>query len=134
MEELLLIGRQIVEAGADDPLERLRKRQLLGRASLEIELRELLRVEGVAARAVEQGLLHLVWEHRPLEQRARSGARCRPSESGSSATVEALSLPPPQFGRRASSSGRAVHTTSIGTSLTQSTSASTKSSNPSSAH
>ena len=70
MEELLLIGRQIVEAGADDPLERLRKRQLLGRASLEIELRELLRVEGVAARAVEQGLLTSVWEHRPLEQRA----------------------------------------------------------------
>ena len=134
MEELLLIRRQIVEAGADDPLERLRKRKLLGRASLEIELCELLRVEGVAARAVEQGSAGPRLPAPLARAACSSGARCRSSESGSSATVDALSLPPPQFGRRASSSGRAVHTTSIGTSLTQSTSASTKSSKPSSAH
>ena len=55
------------------------------------------------------------------------------SESGESDTVTALRLPPPQPGRRSSSSGRAVQTTSSGTPVAQSTSSSTKSSRPSSA-
>ena len=44
------------------------------------------------------------------------------SARGESATVSAFRLPPPQPPRRSSSSGRAVQTTSIGTSLDQSTS------------
>ena len=55
------------------------------------------------------------------------------AESGESPIVEALSLPPPQPGRRSRSSGRALQTTRSGTSLSQSTSSSTKSSRPSSA-
>ena len=55
------------------------------------------------------------------------------SESGESEIVVAFGLPPPQPGRRARSSGRAVQTTRSGTSLAQSTRWSTKSSRPSSA-
>ena len=54
--------------------------------------------------------------------------------SGDSATVAAFTLPPPQAGRRSSSSSRAVQRISIGTSCTQSTRYSMKSSRPSSAH
>ena len=61
-----------------------------------------------------------------------SSAVCS-SDSGESASVVAFSLPPPQFGRRSRSSGRAVATTRSGTSATQSTSSSTKSSRLSSA-
>ena len=84
-------------------------------------------------------------------RRARGSSRCvsaartdcsssRPSrravstsESGRSDTVAAFALPPPQPGRRSSSSGRAVATTSSGTPLAQSARWSTKSSSPSSA-
>ena len=56
------------------------------------------------------------------------------SESGESEIVVAFRFPPPQPGRRSSSSGRAVHTQRRGTPLAHSTRWSTKSSRPSSAH
>ena len=55
------------------------------------------------------------------------------SESGESRSVDELTLPPPQPGRRERSSGRAVASTSIGTPLAQSTRCSTKSRSRSSA-
>ena len=50
---LLRLG-EAVEAGGDDALERLRERELVGRALLDVELDELLGVQRVAARALEQ--------------------------------------------------------------------------------
>ena len=57
-----------VETGGDDALERLRERELVGRALLGVELDELLRVERIAAGPLEQGLLRLGGEQRPAEQ------------------------------------------------------------------
>ena len=67
LEGRLLLGREPVEAGGDDPLQRLGKRQVVRRAALEVELRELLGVERVALRALEQRLLDLRREQRALE-------------------------------------------------------------------
>src|SRR5207248_3660146 len=54
LEKLFLFGRERVEAGADDSLHRLRKRQILVGAALAEHLRVLLRVERVATDALEQ--------------------------------------------------------------------------------
>ena len=70
LEQLLLARREAVEAGGDDALERLRQRQLLRRAPLEVELDELLGVERIPARALEQSLLRVRREHRAVEQLA----------------------------------------------------------------
>ena len=70
-EELLLAVREPVEPCGDDALERLRERELVGGSALEVELRELLRVEGVAARPLEQRLLRVGGEHGLLEDAAR---------------------------------------------------------------
>ena len=66
-EELLLAFREAVQPCRDDPLQRLREGELVGRSPLEVELGELLRVEGVAARALEQRLLRVGGEHGLLE-------------------------------------------------------------------
>ena len=67
MEESFLVVREAVEAGGDDPLQRLGERQVVVRAALEVELGELLGVERIAVRALEQPLLDLGREHRALE-------------------------------------------------------------------
>jgi hypothetical protein len=56
-QELLLLVRKAVEPRRDDALERLRERELLRRSALEVELGELLRVQRVAASALEERLL-----------------------------------------------------------------------------
>ena len=61
------LGREPVEAGGDDALQRLGEREVLRRAALEVELRELLGVERVALRPLEQRLLGLGREQRALE-------------------------------------------------------------------
>ena len=68
VEVCLLVGGQAIEASADDALQRLGERQVLGGASLEVQLGELLGVEGVAAGAFEQGLLDVGRQHRAVEQ------------------------------------------------------------------
>ena len=91
---------------------------------------ELLGVERVAAGPLSRA----AWV--AAGARARAGAHRRAvssSDSGGSDSVEALRLPPPHAGRRSSSSGRAVQTTSSGTLPAQSTRWSTKSSRLSSA-
>ena len=57
LEQLLLGVGQAVEPRGDDPLERLREAELAGRALLDVQLDELLCVEGVAAGALEERLL-----------------------------------------------------------------------------
>ena len=64
---------------------------------------------------------------------ARSARPSRASSSGSSRTVVAFSLPPPQPGRSSSSSGRARHRSRIGASRDQSATCSTRSRNVGSA-
>ena len=58
-QERLLIGWQSVEACRDDPLERFRQGQRLRRSLLEEELRELLGVEWIATRSLEERRLRL---------------------------------------------------------------------------
>ena len=62
--------RETVQARRDDALERLGQGELLRRAPLEVELGELLRVERVAARPLEERLLGLCRQHRPVEELA----------------------------------------------------------------
>ena len=66
LQQALLRLRETVEARGDDALERLRERELLGRALLDVELDELLGVERVAARSLEERLLR-------RRRRARGG-------------------------------------------------------------
>ncbi len=68
-----------------------------------------------------------------LSSSACTSSAVSSSESGASESVVAFGFPPPQPGRRSSSSGRAVARTSSGTPLAQSTRWSTKSSRASSA-
>ena len=67
-EKIFLVRRESVETGGDDALERLRQRKLLRRASLEVELRELLGVERVSTCSLEQGPLRLRHEHRAFQE------------------------------------------------------------------
>ncbi len=130
--EALLVLAEAVQASGNDALERLRQGELGRRAALDVEFGELLGVQWVPAGTLEKA----VWV-----SAVRTGvpstlpSRCAVSSfvSGASAGVVALSFSPPQPGRFSSSSGRAVATTSRGTSVTQSTSSSTKSSRLSSA-
>ena len=68
LEEAFLRVREPVEAGGDDALKRLRERELVGRASLDVELDELLCVQRVAASSLEQGLLRIGRKKRSSEQ------------------------------------------------------------------
>ena len=71
MENRLLIGREPVEAGGDDPLQRLGEWEVVRRSALDVKLRELLGVERVAFRAFEQHVLRS-WPEGPI---ARGHAR-----------------------------------------------------------
>ena len=73
LEQLLLLGRQRVEAGGDDPLDRLGKDDFV-RPRLE-HARELLRVERIAARVREQPRLKVGVDRRPPEQRVQECRR-----------------------------------------------------------
>ena len=125
-EEIFLLRRESVEAGGDDALECLRQRKLLRRAALEVELRELLGVERISSRSLEQGLLRLRHEHRAVEEPTDQlrGLLVRKRGDGERRGVQLAAAP---ADRRSRSSGRAVATTSSGTSVTHSTSSSTKS-------
>ena len=68
MEEGLLLETEQVEPGGDDPLHRLRQRQLLDRAPLAEHAHILLGVERVPARPREEGRLRLRREHGLLQQ------------------------------------------------------------------
>ena len=96
--------------------------------------RVLLGVERVAAGSLEQYRLLLGREHAAGRAGRETRRAVSSSESGASEIVSAFRFPPPQPGRRSSSSGRAQQTTSSGTPATRSTSPSTKSRRPSSAH
>ena len=61
---------QSVEARRDDALESLGQGERLGRTLLEEELRELLGVERIAARSLEQHELRVGGEHGPIEKPA----------------------------------------------------------------
>ena len=68
LQQALLRVWQPVEASGDDALKRLRERKLVGRSLFRVELDELLRVQRVTARSLEQGLLRLGCEQGPGEQ------------------------------------------------------------------
>ena len=68
LEEAFLRVRETVEAGGDDALKCLRKRELVSRAPLGEELDELLCIQRVAARPLEQGLLRIGRKQWPGEQ------------------------------------------------------------------
>ena len=135
LDQRLLVGAERVQPRGDDALHRLRQRSspVNRRAASRQHADVLLGVERVAAargRAAPTA-------SRPAGPTARAAAATRcaicVSESGESDTVALFALPPPQPGRRPSSSGRAVQTTSSGTPVAQSARWSTKSSSPSSA-
>ena len=133
-EGRLLVRREAVEACRDDPMEGVRKRQIARRTALLVEPGELLGVQRVAARPLEEGLrgprpsIERLPEHR-RQQAGRLGIRQR---LRGRRWVD-LGPAPPQAGATVQSSGRAVQTTSSGASSIQSSSASRKSSSPSSA-
>jgi hypothetical protein len=54
LQEALIRLGEPVEARSDDALQRLGERELVGRALFHVELRELLRIQRVAARALEE--------------------------------------------------------------------------------
>ncbi len=63
LQQGLLLALEAIESSGDDALERLGEREVIRRATLEVELRELLGVERVAAGLLEE-LLLLVGQHR----------------------------------------------------------------------
>ena len=81
-KELLLVPREAVEPCGDDALERFRQAELLGRASLEEQLRELLRVERVASRSLEERLLRVRGEDGPIEEPGDQPRRLLVGERG----------------------------------------------------
>ena len=115
------------------PCTGLGERQLGSPSASAEHADELLCVERVAAGVRRAARATLGLPTAVREERRAGAARSRTAESGESETVSALRLPPPQPGRRSSSSGRAVQTTRSGTPVAQSTRWSTKSSRPSSA-
>jgi hypothetical protein len=66
--EVLFRLRETVEPRCDDALERLRKRQLVRRAPLDVELGELLGVERVPSGSFEECLLRFRRQNRPAEE------------------------------------------------------------------
>jgi len=66
-KQLLLVLCEAVEPCGDDALQRLRQWELVGRAALEEQLRELLCVERVAAGPLEESLLRIRGQDRPVE-------------------------------------------------------------------
>ena len=68
LEQALLRVGKPVESGGDDALERLRERELVGRALFRVELDELFGVERIAARPLEQRLLGLGRQEGSFEQ------------------------------------------------------------------
>ena len=93
----------------------------------------LLRVERVPAGAGEQRRLEVGLDDRLLEQQADESCCLRVGERTAATRSRRSPCRRPTPGRRSSSSGRAVATTSSGTPRTHSTRWSTKSSRPSSA-
>ena len=80
-ERLLLIGEP-VQPGGDDALERLRERVAPRSSRARAELGELLGVERVSARSLEERLLRLRGEHRSLEQLREEPRRLLVRERG----------------------------------------------------
>jgi hypothetical protein len=118
LDERLLVACESIEPGRDDSLHRLR--QVVEPASLPDQASELLGVEGVArARSSTASR-----RDAGITARSTRFATRRPastSDRGDSEMVTAFGLPPPQPGRRDSSSGRLVATISIGTPVAEST-------------
>ncbi len=110
VEVCLFVSGQAIEASADDALQRLGEWQVLGGASLEVQLGELLGVEGVAAGAFEQGLLDVGRQHRAVEQGDHQpgglnvGQRLERDRRGIELAATPVRAPSKQLG-----SGRADH-------------------------
>ena len=68
LQQALLRVGQAVETGGDDALERLGKGELVRRAPFRIQLDELLGVERIAPRPLEQSLLRFGGEQRPAKE------------------------------------------------------------------
>ena len=121
LEERLLLAAEGVETSGDQPLDGFGQRQALSSRVLPLERDpgELLRVERVSACPLEQPGLHLGGQHGPSSRPWTSVAVSR-SVSGDREMVVAFGFPPPQPGRRVRSSGLAVATTRMGTSVAQS--------------
>jgi hypothetical protein len=76
LEQSLAVGAQGVEAGGDQRLHRVGDSPLADEpAAVGEQAHELLRVERVAACALEESLLRLRRQHRPLEQRSNQAGR-----------------------------------------------------------
>ncbi len=67
---------EAVEAGGDDSLQRLGQWEVVRGASFDVELGELLRIQRIATRVLEQLLLR-VCEHGACEQTADERRRLR---------------------------------------------------------
>ena len=84
LEQALALRRERVQAGGDQRLHRvghLRPRSP-SCAAVGEQAHELLRVQRVAARPLEQRLLRLRRQHRPLEQRRRRAGRLLVGQRG----------------------------------------------------
>ncbi len=67
LQQALLVRRQPVEACGDDPLNCLRQRQILRRSALDVQARELLRVQRISTGALEQRRLRVRGQENLLE-------------------------------------------------------------------
>src|SRR5512133_1015003 len=81
LEQLLVRRVERVEAGGDDPVDRLGKLEFL-RPALARHANELLRVERVSAGPLEQRRLYLRWTDRALEQGVHETCRIVVGERG----------------------------------------------------
>ena len=134
LEECLLLRRQRVEAGGDDALDGLRAAGSPARRTARRACgRTPRRRAGCRPRGRGAGAARPFWTVFSGEEGERAAARSPRPRAARARRSAALRLPPPQPGRRSSSSGRAVQTTRMGTPEDQSTRWSTKSSRPSSA-
>jgi len=120
---------ELVKTGRQQRLDRRRHRNLAVARFLR-QRQHLLHEERVSAgRGADPATGRSSASPRTVRKRSVSAG-----VSGSSSEVVALSFPPAQPGRRSSSSGRAIHRSSIGASRLMSATCSTRSRNASSAH
>ena len=139
----LLVGRQRIQAGGDDAVHGLRERQLLVRpTSAQRSSRRTIRPRSSSIRTYSCAYSGLPWARsssgclrprgqRHLVEQRRDERRGLGAPTAAAATTGARALP--HAGRRSSSSGRAVQSTSSGVSVVHWSSCSMKSSSASSA-
>ena len=112
LDHLLVGRRQGIKASGDDRLHALGQ-GLLQPAFLD-QPDELLRVQRISAGPLDQCLLNVGGQQRPHQQGMDERGRVLIGQRGER-ECQRVRLPPPQPGRRLSSSGRAVASRSSGT-------------------